>query len=126
MVIRSRKNLEYTNKKNKYNFDAVTGEKLKEHNPQWPQIFDHPYRVLIVDGPGKTHALLNLIKQQPKTDKIFLHSKDPFESKYQYYKSIEKYNSGKERKALIVFDDMIDDTISNKDFTLRSLSYLGN
>ena len=30
------------------------------------------------------------------------------------YKNIEKYNLGKKHKVLIVFDDMIADTISNK------------
>ena len=25
-----------------YNFD-VTKENIKEHSPNWPQIFDHPY-----------------------------------------------------------------------------------
>ena len=30
------------------------------------------------------------------------------------YKNIEKYNPGKKRKILIVFDDMIADIINNK------------
>ena len=30
------------------------------------------------------------------------------------YKNIEEYNSGKKRKFLIVFDDMIADMINNK------------
>ena len=30
------------------------------------------------------------------------------------YKNIDKYNTDKERKMLIVFDDMIADTINNK------------
>ena len=30
------------------------------------------------------------------------------------YKNIEDYNPGKKRKVLIVFDDMIADTINNK------------
>ena len=33
---------------------------------------------------------------------------------YRWYKDIEEYNQNKKRKILIVFDDMIDDTISNK------------
>ena len=28
------------------NFDNVTKENIKEHNPNWPQIHDHPYRIL--------------------------------------------------------------------------------
>ena len=30
------------------------------------------------------------------------------------YKNIEKYNSNRKRKILIVFDDMIDNILSNK------------
>ena len=24
---------------------------INEHNPNWPQNFDHPYRILIIGGP---------------------------------------------------------------------------
>ena len=94
-------------------------------------------------GSGKTNALLNLINNQPDIDKIYLYAKDPCEKKYQYlinkreevgldhfndpktfieysndmrdvYKNIEDYNLGRERKILIVFDDMIADIINNK------------
>ena len=36
------------------------------HNPNWPYIPDHPYRILFIggSGSGKTNALLNLIKNQ--------------------------------------------------------------
>ena len=32
--------------------------------PNWPDILDHPYRILIIGGSGseKTNVLLNLIK----------------------------------------------------------------
>ena len=56
------------------------------HNPNWPYIADHPYRILIIDGSGsgKTNALLNLLKNQlPHIDKIYLYLKGPFKSKYQ-------------------------------------------
>ena len=94
-------------------------------------------------GSGKTNALYNLINNEPDIDKICLYAKDPYEAKYQYlinkpekvgldylndpkafmdysnnmqdvYKNIEEYNPGKKRKVLIVFDDMIDDVINNK------------
>ena len=94
-------------------------------------------------GSGKTNALLNLINNQPDIDKIYLYAKDPYEAKYQYlinkrekvglnhfddpkafmeysnhmqdvYKNIEDYNPRKNRKVLIVFDDMIADMIYNK------------
>ena len=57
-----------------------------KHNPNWPYIPDHPYRILIIggSGSGKTNLLLNLIENQPDIDKIYLCAKDPYESKYQY------------------------------------------
>ena len=39
--------------------------------------------VIGVCGSGKTNSLFNLISQQPDTDKIYLHAKDPYETKYQ-------------------------------------------
>ena len=94
-------------------------------------------------GSGKTNLLLNLIENQPDIDKIYLYAKDPYEAKYRYlinvrenvglnrfndpkafieysndmqdvYKNIEEYNADKERKMLIVFDDMIADLTNNK------------
>ena len=56
------------------------------HNPNWPYIPDHFYRILIIggSGSGKTNVLLNLIKhQRPDIDKICLYVKDPVESKHQ-------------------------------------------
>ena len=68
------------------NFDDVTKENIKEHNPNWPQIFDNPYRILIVkgSGSGKASSLFNLIIQQPDIYKIYLYAKDPYEAKYQW------------------------------------------
>ena len=94
-------------------------------------------------GSRKTNVLLNLIENQTDIDKIYLYAKDPYEAKYQYlinirqkvalkrfndpkafiefsndkcdvYKNIDEYNIDKERKILIVFDDMIADMINNK------------
>ena len=128
-----------------FNFDYITKEDMKEHNPNWPEIPDHQYRTLIVrgSGSGKTNALLNLIKNEPYIDKIYLYAKDPYEAKYQLlinktentglkylsdsksflensndmddiYKNIEDYNLNKKRKILIVFVDVIADMPSNK------------
>ena len=66
------------------NFGDATEENIKEHNPNWPQIPDHPYRILILgcSGSGKTNSLFNLISHQPDIDKIYLYAKDPYETKY--------------------------------------------
>ena len=91
----------------------------------------------------KKNALINLINIEPDIDKIYLNAKDPYEGKYQLlinkrestglqylndskafiefsnemdniYKNIEEYNRNKKRTILIVFDDMIANTLSNK------------
>ena len=50
-----------------FNFDYITKEDIKEHNLNWPETHDHPYRILIVgvSGSGKTNTLLNLINNEP-------------------------------------------------------------
>ena len=127
------------------NFDGYVNDNKTEHNKNWPQIPNHPYRILIIGGSGygKTNVLFNLMKNQPEIDKIYLYAKDPYEAKYQYlinkregvginrfndskafieysndtrdaYKNIDEYNPDKEKKILIVFDDMIADMSHNK------------
>ena len=66
------------------NFD-VTKRDIKKYNPNWPQIPDHPYRILIIGGPGsgKSSPVFNLINYQPDIDRIYLYAKDPYEAKYQ-------------------------------------------
>ena len=88
------------------------------------------------------HVYDMIRKWSRDTDKIYLYVKDPYEAKYQFlinnreddgmrnlndpkafieysndiqnvYKSINQYNLGEEKKALIVFDDMIADLIRN-------------
>ena len=73
------------------NHGNVKKENIREHNPSCPQIFDHPYRILIIESSGseKTNSLFDLIKQQNDDDynifgKIYLYVKDPKEAKYQY------------------------------------------
>ena len=44
------------------NYDDVTKENINEHNPNWFQISDHPYGILIIGGFGETR-ILNLIKK---------------------------------------------------------------
>ena len=114
-------------------------KKKKEHNSKWSYIPDHPHRILIIggSGSGKTNALLNLIRNKPDIDKIYLYAKDPHKAKYQYLinkrekvgldhfddpKAFIEYSNDmqdvykniEERKVLIIFDDMIADMINNK------------
>ena len=35
-----------------FNFDYITKQDIKDHNPNWPEILDHPYRILILEGSG--------------------------------------------------------------------------
>ena len=83
------------------NFDDYTNENKIEHNSNWPNIPDHPYRILIVggSGSGKINPLFHLINNQPDIDKMYLYAKDPYETKYQYL--INK----REKVGLNHFDD---------------------
>ena len=68
------------------NFDDVTKQNIKEHNPYWPEIPDHLYKILIIKDStfGKTNSLFNLMNKQPDIDKIQLCNKDPYKAKYQF------------------------------------------
>ena len=95
----------------------------------------------------KKNALLNLVSNQPDIHKIYLYAKDPYKAKYQYlinerekvglnhynnlktfieysnymqdvYKNFDEYNTDKERKVLIAFDDLIAEMINNKKLNL--------
>ena len=86
---------------------------------------------------------MNLINNQPDIDKIYLYAKDPYQAKYHFlinkkenrglkhfndpkafieysndtqdvYKNIDEFNADKDRKTLIVFDDMIANMINSK------------
>ena len=92
---------------------------------------------------GKTNTLLNLINEQHGIDKIYLYARDLSEPKYEYlikkreeaginylndpnafiqyfnnmddvFENIHDYNPSRERKVLIVFDDMIAEIMTNK------------
>ena len=94
---------------------------------------------------GKINELLNLVKEQDDIGQIYLYVKDLSEPKYEFlikkredvgtnhfndpnviiecsntmddvYKNIEDYNPNRQRKILIVFDDMIADIMTNKKF----------
>ena len=70
-----------------FNFDYINEEKIKQHKPNWSEIPEFPYRMLIIGGSGsrKTDALFNLIqvKKYIFFYIIYLYVKDPTEAKYQ-------------------------------------------
>ena len=59
---------------------------IKKENPNWPEIRDHSYRILIIrgSGSGKTNTLFNMINQEQDIEKIYLYTKDLKEVKYQF------------------------------------------
>ena len=96
-------------------------------------------------GSGETNTLLNLINEQNYNDKMYLYARDLNEQKYKIqikkrkdagikhlndlnafikcsntmddvYENIHDYDSSRKRKILIVFDDMIPDIMTNKNF----------
>ena len=104
------------------NFDDVTKENIKEHNPNWPEIPDHSHRMLIIggSGSGKANSLFNLINQQPDIHKIYLHVQDPYEARYQFL--INKRESTRLKrlncsKVFIEYSNDMDDIYKNiKDY----------
>ena len=100
-----------------------------------------PFRMLIIgpSGSGKTNTLLHLINNLHPIDKIYLYAKDICEPKYEYLinkreqagiknlmilelllllllDDINNYNKNRDKRVLIVFDDMIADIEYNKNF----------
>ena len=96
-------------------------------------------------GSGKTNTLLHLVNDLHAIDKIYLYAKDIHEPKYEYLidkreqagiknlndphafieysddmndvlDDINNYNKNRDKKVLIVFDDMISDIEYNKNF----------
>ena len=102
------------------NFDNYVNEIETKNNKNWPQIPDHPYRILIIGGSGygKTNLLLNLIENQPDIDKIYLYAKDPYESKYQYLINKREgvdINHFNDPKAFIEYSNDMHDIYKNID-----------
>ena len=93
------------------NFDDVTKEKMKEHNPNWPQIPDHLYRILLIggSGSGKTNSSFNLVNQQPDIDKVSLYAKNPYEAKYQFLINKQKITGLKNLNDFKVFIEYSND-----------------
>ena len=101
-----------------FNFDYISKENIKEHNLKWPEIPNHPYRILIIgdSGSGKTNALLNLTDHKPDIDKSYLYAKDPYKAKYQLLTKKRESTGLKylnDLKAFIEYSNDMDDIYKN-------------
>ena len=116
------------------NLDNIGSNKKKSssENDDWP----FRTLIIGPSGSGKTNTLLHLIDTFHPIDKIYLYAKDTDEEKYQYLinkreqagiknlndphavieysndmndvlEDINKYNKNRNKKVLIIFDDMI-------------------
>ena len=120
-----------------FNLDNITE---KDNNKDWP----YRKLIIGPSGSGKTNYLLNSIQKDNNIiDKIYLYAKDLEEPKYQLlinktektginsnndptpfieysnsmdsiFSKFEDYNKKRERKILIIFDDMISHVMSDK------------
>ena len=125
------------------NLDNNVSNKKKispEHN-DWP----FRMLIIGPSGSGKTNTLLHLIDKFHPIDKIYLYTKDTNEEKYQYLinereqvgikdlndphafieyltdtndvlQNINNYNKNRDKKVLIIFDDMIVDIMRSEKF----------
>ena len=100
------------------NFEDVTKNPIKEHNPNALQIPDHSYRILMIrrPGSGKTNWLFNLINEKPDIDKVYLYAKDPYEVKHQFLVNKRESTDLKhfnDCKAFIEYSNGMDDIYKN-------------
>ena len=101
-----------------FDFNYTTKKDIKEYNPNWPEISDHPYRIVVVrgSGSGKTNKLLNLIYHEPDIDKIYLYTKNPYEAKSQLLIN-KRENAGlknlNDSKVFIEYSNDMDDIFKN-------------
>ena len=125
------------------NLDNIVSNKntsSAEHN-NWP----FRMLIIGPSGSGKTNTLLHLIDKFHPFDKIYLYAKDTNEEKYQYLinkreqvriknlndpyafikysndmndvlENINNYNKNRDKKVLIIFDDMIADIMRSEKF----------
>ena len=125
------------------NLDNIVSDKKKSslEDNGWP----FRMLIIGPSGSGKTNTLLHLINNLHPIDKIFIYAKDLHEPKYEYLinkreqagiknindphafieysddmndvlDNINNYNKNRDKKVLIVFDDMIADIEYNKNF----------
>ena len=125
---------------NKNENKDTAGSSSSERN-NWP----FGMLIIGPSGSGKTNTLLHLINNLHPSDKIYLYAKDINEPKYEYLinkreqagiknlndphafkeysddmddvlDDINNYNKNRDKKVLIVFDDMIADIEYHKNF----------
>ena len=136
-----------------FNLDNIVSNKkinkIKEDN-NWP----FRMLIIGPSGSGKTNTLLHLINHLHPIDKLYLYAKDIREPKYEYLinkreqagiknlddpkafieysddmddvlDEINNYNKNRDKKVLIVFDDVIADIEYNKNFNriIKELFY---
>ena len=125
------------------NLDNIVSNKKKNssENDDWP----FRMLIIGPSGSGKTNTLLHLINNFHPIDKIYLYAKDTNEKKYQYLinkrqqagiknlndphafieysndmndvlEDINNYNRNRDKKVLIIFDDMITDIMRSEKF----------
>ena len=123
------------------NPDNIVSNKNENKNNNWP----FRMLIIGPSGSGKTNTLLHIISNLHPIDKIYLYAKDIHEPKYEYLinkreqagiknlndpkafieysddmndvlDNINNYNNNRDKKVLIVFDDMIVDIEYNKNF----------
>ena len=123
------------------NLDNIVSNKNENKNNDWP----FRMLIIGPSGSGKTNVLLHLINNLHRIDKIYLYARDIYEPKYEYLinkreqagiknlndphafieysddmndvlDDINNYNKKRDKKVLIVFDDMIADIEYNKNF----------
>ena len=123
------------------NLDNIVSNKKKNssENDDWP----FRMLIIGSSGSGKTNTLLHLINNFHPIDKIYLHAKDTDEKKYQYSinkreqagiknlndphafieysndmndvpENINNYNKNRDKKVLIIFDDMVADIMRSE------------
>ena len=123
------------------NLDNIVGNKKIKEDNDWP----FRMLIMGLSGSGETNTLLHLINNLHPIDKIYLYAKDIDKKKYQFLinkkeqagkkilnypkafieysnntddvlDDINNYNRNRDKKVLIVFDDMIADIEYNKNF----------
>ena len=123
------------------NLDNIVSNKNENKDNNWP----FRMLIIGPSGSGKTNTLLHLINNLHCIDKIYLYGKDLHELKYEYLinrreqagiknlneshafieysddmndalDDINDYNKNRDKKVLIVFDDMIADIEYDKKF----------